>query len=233
MISVCVATFNGEKYIKEQLDSILMQIGEKDEIIISDDGSTDKTLEIVESYKDFRIKLFRNSFKNLILNFQFALSQAKGDYIFLSDQDDVWLPNKVRVCLENLITYDLVVSNCKVVDHNLNVINDSFFGLNNSKKGLISNLIKNSYLGCCLAFKKEILLKVLPFPKSIAMHDIWIGFVSEIFYKTKFIEEPLVLYRRHGKNESPTGENSPYGLIQKMEFRFNIVKNLPGLFWKR
>lgn len=230
IISVCMATYNGEKYIKEQLDSILSQLKNIDEVIISDDGSLDKTLEIIEGYQDPRIKIFRNSFKNLILNFEFALNQAKGDYIFLSDQDDVWLPFKVEICTKQLSIFDVVISNCKVVNSNLEVINPSFFKLNNSKKGLFSNLIKNSYLGCCLAFRKEVLLKALPFPKSIPMHDIWFGFISELFFKTKFINEPLMLYRRHGKNESPTAENSPFNFIKKMKFRINIIKNLPSLY---
>ena len=233
MISVCMATYNGEKYIKEQLDSILVQLGDKDEIVISDDGSSDATIEIVESYQDSRIKIYRNSFKNLILNFEFALKQANGDFIFLSDQDDLWLPNKVEISLAYLIKYDIVVSNCQVVNQNLEVINKSFFQLNNSGQGLISNLIKNSYLGCCLAFRKEILNKVLPFPKKIPMHDIWVGFVSELFFKPKFIEEPLMLYRRHGSNESPTGEDSPFNLYRKFLFRYNIVKNTPKLYLKK
>lgn len=233
MISVCMATYNGEKYIKEQIDSILVQLGENDEIIVSDDGSTDNTIEIIESYQDSRIKIFRNSFKNLILNFEFTLNKAKGDFIFLSDQDDVWLLNKVEVNLDYLIKNDIVVSNCKVVNQDLEVINKSFFQLNNSKQGLISNLIKNSYLGCCLAFRKEILGKVLPFPKNIPMHDIWLGFVSELFFKPKFIEEPLMLYRRHGANESPTGEDSPFNLCRKFLFRYNIVKNILKLYLKK
>jgi glycosyltransferase involved in cell wall biosynthesis len=228
-----MATYNGEKFIKEQIDSIIAQLGDKDEIIISDDGSSDSTIEIAESYQDSRIKIFQNSFKNLILNFEFALKQAKGDYIFLSDQDDIWLPNKVEVCKKYLISFDIVVSNCKVVNQDLQVINKSFFELNNTKKGLFSNLIKNSYLGCCLAFRKELLSKALPFPRSIPMHDIWLGFVSELFYKINFIEEPLMLYRRHGANESPTGDNSPFNLYRKFLFRYNIVKNILKLYLKK
>jgi glycosyltransferase involved in cell wall biosynthesis len=232
MISVCLATFNGAKYIKEQLDSILVQLQEMDEIIIADDGSSDDTISIIESYKDSRIKIYRNSYRNLILNFEFALNKAKGDFIFLSDQDDVWLPNKVEVCLNYLSTYDVVLSNCKIVNANLETINNSFFHLNNSKKGFLRNLVKNSYIGCCMAFKKKLLIKALPFPKSIPMHDIWLGFISEFFLKTKFIEEPLLLHRRHGNNESPTGESSPYSLLQKIKFRYNMLKNFPKVYLK-
>lgn len=230
MISVCIATYNGENFIKDQLDSIIPQLADEDEIIISDDGSTDLTLEIIESYKDFRIKLYKNSFKNLISNFEFVLKKASGDYIFLSDQDDVWLPNKVDACMENLRDHDLVLSNCKVVDSNLNVLNESFFDLRKSKKGLINNLIKNSYLGCCMAFNRKVLEKSLPFPKKIPMHDLWLSFVGELFFKVYFIEEPLILYRRHGANLSVTGDISPFSFFEKVKFRFYIIKNVLILF---
>ena len=231
-ISVCMTTYNGEKYLKEQLDSILVQLSAYDEVIIGDDGSTDSTLDIVNSYNDSRIKFFKNSFQNLILNFEFTLKQAKGDYIFLADQDDIWLPCKINNCIEDLQEYDVVVSNCRVVNENLEVINESFFELNKSKSGLISNLIKNSYLGCCLAFKRELLSKVLPFPEKLPMHDIWIGFVSEIFFKTKFNSKPMLLYRRHGNNESATAERSPYNFVKKLSFRIRILKNIVSLYKK-
>jgi Predicted glycosyltransferases len=229
-ISVCIATYNGEKYIKEQLDSILVQLGEYDEVIIGDDGSTDLTLDIIKTYNDPRIKIYKNSFKNLILNFESTLEKAKGEYIFLSDQDDVWLPNKVKDSLKDLCKYDVVISNCKVVNKNLDVIHESFFEINNSKSGLVSNLIKNSYLGCCFAFRKKILKKALPFPKQIPMHDIWLGFVSELFYKVKFNSTAMMLYRRHGDNESAAAESSPYGLIDKIKFRTFSLMNIINLY---
>lgn len=233
MISVCIATYNGAKYINEQIKSILSQLSLEDEIIISDDSSTDNTLEIIKKIKDNRIKIFPNqTFRNPIFNFENALKLAKGDYIFLADQDDVWLKNKVSIVKEELVFHDVVITNCKIVDKNLKPINVSFFDLYKSKNGFISNLLKNSYLGCCMAFRKEILPMVLPFPKNIPMHDIWIGIVAELFYKSKFIQQPLVLYRRHGENESPAGEYSPFNFYNKVIFRINIIRNIPKLFLK-
>ena len=230
MISVCIATYNGEKHIKEQLDSILCQISAKDEVVISDDGSTDKTLEIIKSYNDDRIKLFDgNAFQNPIFNIENALKKSQGDFIFLADQDDVWLENKVQVCLEQLQKADVVVSDCRVTDENLNVVFESFFQKNHSKKGLLNNLRYNSYLGCCMAFRKNVLHKILPFPEDIPMHDIWIGFAAELFYKTIFIERPLILYRRHGKNVSPTSGISPFDWQTKLKFRWNLIKYIPLL----
>lgn len=230
MISVCMATYNGEKFIKAQLDSILVQLDESDEVVISDDSSTDNTIKIIESINDKRIKIFSNQkFKSPTFNFENAINQASGEIIFLSDQDDVWMENKVANVKEKLLLYDVVVTNCMIVDENLNIINNSFYNFNNSGKGILKNIYKNSYLGCCLAFKKKTLELVLPFPENIPMHDIWLGFVFELFYKTTFVREPLIYYRRHGENASATGEKSPYKFFKKILFRYNILKNFPIL----
>src|SRR5674476_13034 len=115
MISVCLTTYNGEEYILEQIQSILCQIGNDDEVIISDDGSTDHTLKILNKQEDHRIKIYHNNnSKGIISNIENALTYAKGDIIFLADQDDVWLPNKVRICSEALINNNLVISDCYV-----------------------------------------------------------------------------------------------------------------------
>ena len=138
MISVCMATYNGERFIKEQIDQILPQLSQDDELIISDDGSTDRTLEIIASYKDERIKVFHHQKKGnkyyptLSLcystsNFENALQQAKGDYIFLSDQDDIWEKNKVKICVELLRNYDYVIHNFSVINENGVFLQEKFY----------------------------------------------------------------------------------------------------------
>lgn len=227
MISVCIATYNGEKYIKEQLDSILTQLDKSDEIIISDDSSTDRTIEIIQSYSDKRIKLYENKkFKSPIFNFENSLTYATGDYIFLSDQDDIWMSNKVETIKEFLVNFDLVLSDANIIDSKGNAMDESFYKINGSKKGLVKNIIKNSYLGCTMAFNRKILEKSLPFPKAIPMHDWWIGLVAEVYGKTCFIDEKLINYRRHGSNASPTGEKSHYSFFKKISFRLALIKAL-------
>lgn len=226
-ITVCMATYNGEKYIKEQLDSILMQLDKSDEVIISDDSSTDRTVEILKSYEDGRIVIYENQkFKSPIFNFENTLHYAKGDYIFLADQDDIWMPNKVEVIKKFLKNYDLVLSDARIIDDNGNIIDDSFFKINGSKRGFLKNIIKNSYLGCTMAFNRKILEKSLPFPEGIPMHDWWIGLVAEVYGKTSFIDEKLISYRRHGNNASPTGERSHYSFFKKFLFRLALIKAL-------
>jgi glycosyltransferase involved in cell wall biosynthesis len=220
MISVCIATYNGSSYIKEQLLSILDQISVNDEIVISDDGSTDNTLAIISELNEPRIKLIDGEqHLGIIKNFERTLCAAEGDFIFLCDQDDIWLPEKVEMSLTALKSSLLVVSDCEVVDSKLNKIHSSFFKLRNSKAGVLHNIIKNSYLGCCMAFRKELLPYALPIPKLSPMHDMWIGLVAETRGKVTFIQKPLILYRRHNNNASPTSGKSNFNFLKKIKVR--------------
>lgn len=197
-VSVCMATYNGEKYIEEQLNSILIQLESTDEVIISDDNSSDNTIKLIEKINDQRIKIYYNQGKKgYTSNFENALRYAKGEYVFISDQDDVWIAGKVKNNIEYLQKYDLVVTNSKITDEFLNVTNESFFTIFNSGTGIFKNLIYNTYYGSCMAFKKKILDYALPFPKNREVgFDLWIGFVSEMIGKVIFINEPFLLYRR-------------------------------------
>ena len=229
MVSVCLATFNGEKYLKEQIDSILCQLSSEDELIISDDGSIDNTIEIISSFikNDTRIKLhFNEKQKGVVGNFENTLNHASGDYIFLADQDDIWLPNKVETVVNYLQKYDCVESDARIIDTNDNIICDSFIKKNKSGKGFFHNLIKNGYLGCCMAFNKKILKHALPFPANIPMHDMWIGLIAEIFGKTLFLNEPLISYRRHELNFSMTSEKSKNTLFIKLRYRLILLVDL-------
>lgn len=229
MISVCMATYNGEKYIKEQLDSILSQISDNDEVIISDDHSTDGTIEVIKSYNDGRIKVFMNSKeKGYTRNFENALEKASGDIIFLSDQDDVWMDDKVTISLENLKNYDMVVCNAELVDSSLNKLNETVFDFRNVKSGFINNFIQIKYLGCSMAFKRCVLDKSLPFPASqkLIPHDSWLTLVSEMLFKVKLIEKPLMYYRRHDNNTSNGGAKSPNPLWKKIQIRLHVLWNL-------
>lgn len=223
MISICIATYNGEKYIEKQILSILLQLRENDEIIISDDGSKDNTLDIVRALNDSRIKIFHNK-KNhgVVPNFENALNNAKGDYIFFSDQDDIWTPNKVERCIEALQKHVLVIHNSIIMDGKGNISNKDFFSMRKSKKGYWRNLYKNSFVGSCMAFRKELLPHVLPFPKKILWHDMWIGLMAERIGDTIFIPDTLLYYRRHGNNASATSERSSFSFLFQLNYRLKM-----------
>lgn len=229
-----MATYNGELFIKEQVSSILSQLGSKDELIISDDFSSDNTIPIIKNFKDHRILLLENTHHlGVVKNFEKALMVAKGDYIFLSDQDDVWLPGKVETLVKHLKENAAVQSDAYIVNSKLEIIGPSYFELTNAKTGLVSNLFKNHYMGCSMALDKKVLRIGLPFPDKIPMHDLWLGFVSELFFNTCFIDEKLLLYRRHSSNVSQTVTVSLFGLFQKFAFRLNLIRYLPLLIKRR
>lgn len=222
-----MATKNGSKFLKEQLDSILIQLSPEDEVIISDDASTDNTVSIIESFHDPRIKIIRNTQSiGIVANFESGLNACSHEFIFLADQDDVWVAGKVEKTLQHLADADLVLSDCQMVDYQLNPIKDSFFSDNNSRKGLVKNLIRNSYMGCCMAFKRKLLDRALPFPKDIPMHDLWLGLVAEVHFKIHFTNEALVLHRRHQYNASTTGMSSELPIRKQFLNRYKILKNL-------
>jgi glycosyltransferase involved in cell wall biosynthesis len=204
-----MASFNGEKYIKEQISSILVQLALEDELIISDDGSTDKTINIIREFDDKRIKLVEN--KNTLgyaHNFENALKQSSGDYIFSSDQDDVWLPNKVEMMLPHLKVDNFVISDAYITNDKLE-INGKITEWRKYKKGYIRNLYKSIYAGCTCAFTKRIKDYSLPFPSTkYIQHDNWIGLLCELKFNVVNIEEPLILYRRHNNNTSGAGSKS-------------------------
>lgn len=227
MISVCMIVYNGEKYVFDQINSILKQLSAQDELIISDDGSSDKTVGIIEGISDNRIKLFKNNnFKNPTFNMENALKHASGDIIFLSDQDDIWLDDKVQVSLNYLEKYDYIVSDCYLTDANLNITaNTRFVQEAKIAKNKYLALIKPTpYQGSCAAFKRNVLLKSLPFPSYIQSHDRWVGYIASFFFNHALIDEKLILYRRHDANASTSSTGkSKNSVKQKVIFRFGYI----------
>ncbi len=226
MISVCLATYNGERYIKEQISSILSQLGPDDEIVVSDDHSKDNTVSIIKDFNDNRIKVVENTpsegrvrkHQLITRNFFNAICHCKGDFIFLSDQDDVWLPSKVEVCLRELQGVDLVIHNAEKCDKDMESMNEFMW-----KEGFRFRnyfVLPHSYMGCCMAFRREMLAVILPPPKYLGVHDYWIGIICELLGKVKYIEQPLIKYRMHGDNNSLASGNN---LIQKFTHRAYLI----------
>ncbi|MBN2068152.1 MAG: glycosyltransferase family 2 protein [Opitutales bacterium] len=214
-------TYNGSKYIREQISSILYQLGVDDEIVVSDDSSSDETVQIVEEFADSRIRVFKeNTFHSPVYNFENALKHARGDYIFMADQDDVWTSDKVSVMMSFLKKTDLVVSDCFIIDESGNEEIGSFYFIKRSGSGFFKNLYKNSYIGCCMAFNRRIAEVIIPFPRNLAMHDVWIGLLAELIGDTVFIDNKLVYYRHHANNCSSTATfKSKYSFCYKIWYR--------------
>lgn len=227
-ISVCMTTYNGEKYIHKQVTSILSQLSEDDELIICDDRSCDDTISIVSSFQDKRIKIVVND-ENLGFskNFSKCISLAEGEFVFLSDHDDIWLPCKVDKYLEifdNNADIISIMSNMEIIDENDLVSNPRFLnltsGYGNRFLRIVKNFIKSTYYGCSIAFRKELKHKILPLPFHF---DTWIGLVSDIYGRCYHIDEVTMQYRRHSNNFS-TLKTSKISVIVK--WRFNLLLNL-------
>lgn len=230
MISVCIAMHNGGEYIVEELKSILSQIGYSDEVIISDDGSTDDSIQSVLSLHDDRIKVY--SYKcaqqgeiaryYVTKNFENALIHANGDTIFMADQDDLWKPNKVKICVEQLQQYDLVLSELDICDGDGNPTGEKWFNGNFCQNNPLK--IKGmTYQGCAMAFNRKVLEAALPFPEKLLSHDHWIGYIAEMIGTVKYIDEPLMYYRIHDHNVSGDSP-STNSLWFKISYRIYMVK---------
>ena len=237
-ISVCIPVFNGALHIGEQLRSILSQLGPRDEVIISDDRSTDGTVGVIRRLGDGRVKIFthppaadrfRGPFRTIhtvYRNVEHALSKATGDVIFLSDQDDVWLPGKVaRVMDEFERGVELVLHDNTVVDSDGRVLLPSYFSWSRPSRNWIRFVVKPPYQGAAMAFTRRVAALALPFPPIGLSHDHWIA-VAEWTHgkRISFVREPLMLYRRHDHNVSPSTERSRNPLWFKLAYRVNMLR---------
>ncbi len=202
-----MTTHNGERYLREQLESILSQMGPDDELIISDDSSTDTTLEIIRSYADDRVTLLTgNSFYSPIYNIENALKHTSGDLLVLADQDDIWLNNKLSSVRENLQDKTerpaLVMMDGYIIDAGGDRTGQTIYNRQPPKHGVLANLYDNCFTGCTLAFTRPLLDLALPFPPGIPMHDSWLGILALLKGEVEFIQEKTMEYRRHGTNLS-------------------------------
>ena len=225
-ISVALAAYKGEEYISEQLDSILGQLGENDEIIVSDDYPQGETRRIVLDYvnRDSRVRFIEGTGKGVVANFENALNACSGDVIFLCDQDDVWHEDKVNLVVEKISSgADLVLHDATVTDGKLNVTAPSFFAIHKTNTDYKSNLIRNTFVGCCMAFTRQVMLDTLPFPEDLPMHDWWIALAAiKKGYNVALLEMPLIKWRRHGG----TVTGCKTGFLQKISWRAKMIQSL-------
>ena len=212
-VDILLATYNGEEYLREQIDSILNQTHTEFRLLISDDGSKDSTRKILEEYKnkDSRVEVFMQE-KNLgvVKNFEFLLGKVEAKYYMFSDQDDIWKENKIEKSLNKIEEgFDLVYSDLEVVDENLNVTYNSYWKLkgiyNKIKKynNFESLYLNNFVTGCTIISRKDLIKDVLPLPNTskYVLHDYWISLIISQNGKISYVEEPLIKYRQHKNNK--------------------------------
>lgn len=237
-VEILLAAYNGEKYIREQLDSILQQSYKNWHLTVCDDCSRDNTYNILKEYEKkypSKIKLTRNeknsgSAKD---NFFSMLKNTKSEYIMFSDQDDIWTKDKVKKTLEVMEknqkgdTPLLVHSDLKVIDEKGNVISNSMFkmqSLDSSKTAINQMAVQNIITGCTVMINKPLKELLYHTPKSVPVHDWWIGLTAAAFGRIIFIDEPLILYRRHKNNLcGPQDMHSASYLAKRMSKKENAA----------
>ena len=204
LISVVMATYNGERFLREQLDSIVNQTYPNLEIIIVDDASQDNTLMILNEYgtKHANVRIFMAQ-QNLgyIKNFERGLRLCKGDFVALSDQDDVWLPEKLSVLYEEIGEHNLAYCNSELIDEEGNRLGVRLSNVKNLQDFWtpLNFVVGNSTPGHAMLIRKIVIEQSLPLPETFP-HDYWIGFVSTFTTSMKYIDQVLVLYRQHSNN---------------------------------
>ncbi len=218
-VSIALCTYNGENFLSEQLESFLRQTRLPDELVVCDDGSKDKTIEILKRFKSeapFPVHVHINE-KNLgsTKNFERAISLSTGDVIFLSDQDDVWLPEKIKTIMDAFDKFPdvgLIFTDAELVDENLKPLRKTLWDYSFPKKARRRFEQEESAFeilaagmtvtGATMAFKAELKNLCLPMPAQRGfIHDGWISFITYAFYKILPLKAPLVKYRQHGNQQ--------------------------------
>jgi glycosyltransferase involved in cell wall biosynthesis len=222
-VTVAMATFNGQRYLEAQLRSILGQLEPGDEIVIVDDASTDSTRSLVAALADPRVRVIVQTVNaGVRASFERALRAACGDLVFLADQDDVWLPGKRDALAAALQSGAiLALSDASVIDGEGREIERSFMARRGGFHGsFAATLVKNRFLGCAMAFRRELLEDILPIPADVPMHDMWIGALAALRGRVAYIDRPLMQYRRHGANVSPERRAS---IGQMLAWRWRLL----------
>lgn len=232
-ISVAMAAYNGEKFIREQIASIMKQLGSSDELVVSYNPCTDNTVSILNSLasSDPRIRVIECSEKGVIANFENAIKNCRNEIIFLTDQDDVWKDGKVETVMPYFKDEEIgcVVHCSELVDSDMNYIGDN--KKNVSKQCYLSPfsiVFRNKAQGSCMAFRKAFENYVLPVPRDIPMHDSWIALIIATKSKVLMIPDKLLLYRQHGNNVSPRSHQK---LGKMISDRRKLVKSYK--IWKK
>lgn len=239
-VAILLATYNGEKYVEEQIESLMTQKGIETKLYIHDDLSTDNTMSIVEKMSSKypnRITLI-NSTQNLgvVKSYQFLLDNVEADFYFFSDQDDVWCEDKVIQEINILAMSEkrpaLVYSDLQIVDANLNVISNSMFNHMNVKNTdklcmlLVQNVITGNTVGFNLSLRNLLVNVFRMDNESVLMHDGWIGLIASIYGDLSFLNKPTIYYRQHTNNVVGAKKGKLRKIFQINRLRRSIINTI-------
>ena len=236
LISIAIATYNGEKFLKEQLESIINQTYKNLEIIICDDCSTDNTIYIIKDFqkRDKRIKLYKKEKQlGVLKNFEKAISLCNGKYIATSDQDDIWNINKVKILLSEIQDNILIYHDDILIDARGNIVFNSFFKSNEisiNKSHITKALILDNWIsGHACMFSYKLKNYILPIPNEIEHYDMWIAIIASKIGKIKYLDQQLVSWRQHESNKSGS-KIKERGLFEKI---YNPIDTYTFIQWNK
>lgn len=207
-VSVCLATYDGERWVGELLASVLAQLGEHDEVVVVDDASTDRTVAVVEAVDDPRVLVWRNE-TNLgsVRTFERALGLARGDVLVLADQDDVWVPGRLDAMTAALERSAVVATSVAVLGQPLDPPRWRLRAADSTRyaRNLAAVMVGTRwYFGCAMGLRRDLLGAVLPFPVFLTeSHDLWLGIVGNVHHEMAHLEHPSVARRLHDTNQTP------------------------------
>jgi glycosyltransferase involved in cell wall biosynthesis len=227
-----MATYNGQEYIYDQLESILNQLAVGDEVIIVDDCSSDNTFKILNGFSDDRIKILKNEVnRGVNSTFERAISLSINPVIFLADQDDIWIDGHIKEmvkCLDEE-NVNLVTSNFVFIDKLGLFLGDMEDKLNQIQSTQYTQNIKKifsgsiNYFGCCMAFNRSLINMILPIPKFVESHDLWIAMAANLLRSNFHCEKVLLKRRIHGYNVSTVNRNIYKKIISRIYFLISLI----------
>lgn len=224
-VSVVMTVYNGQRFLSAQVGSVLSQLEPQDELVIIDDASSDASMDLLSSIHDPRLCIYSNPVNlGVLRSFERGLLLSRHSILFLCDQDDVWLPGKRSAFVEAFERDPrilIVVSDAELIDAQGTVTAHSFMATRGGFRSSVwSTLIRNRYLGCAMALRRELLAAALPIPGSVPMHDMWFGALGSAIGRVSYIATPLIQYRRHGGNVSP-GQSQ--GWLRMLRWRITLL----------
>lgn len=230
LVSVAMCTYNGARFLKEQLDSLLGQSYKNIEIVVTDDGSTDDSVSLIKTYAAAHdnIRLFENDINlGFVKNFEKAISLCRGDYIALADQDDIWECGKIEHFVEAIGEHEMIYSDATLIDADSKPINRLLIGPDRqlvSGHCFMAFIFDNCVSGNTLMFRKELVSKILPIPEGVKFHDQWIAFVASACGTITAIDEPQTRYRRYSDQVTHTVKVKAKGLVKRVREKLERKK---------
>ena len=234
--SVCMAAYNGSQFIEEQIRSILTELDDDDELVIVNDCSTDSTVRVVRDIADPRIRLISNEHNlGYVKTFERALAESTGDYVFLSDQDDIWIPGRLKEMKAALEDKLMVVSNCSHFGGAAGRFHDMRVRPGDSERhfaNIVGILVGyRLHWGCAMGLRSELLKLALPFPSRMSeSHDQYLAMAGNVLGSIRYLEQDTILHRLHGENLTPDKIRGPVAI---MKARLAFLGGLATLLWRR